>query len=446
LHTISSASPAGTRPGPDQSPAIAWDQLLDRFTDLFRKPSSALFLTLVAGWVLWPGRRTVTRMVEVADPDGAHAHDAYHRLLREGKWDMAELWRRLAPLLVSQLGGNLRLVVDLDDTLFHKAGHKVNGAGSFRDPIRSRGQRTVFAHGLNLVVLTLRVQPPWGGEPIGLPINMRRYSKRDGRSLLDLGQEMIEEVARWLPDHSFILGCDGAYASLAGRDLPRTHLVSRIQRNAALYDPPPPRTGKRGRPRKKGARLGTPVELARAADDWTIADIDVRGEQVERALWARPLLWYSVRPLQQVMLVVVADPDQRQHDDLLFCTDLAIPPELVASLYYGRWSIEVTFRDTKQLLGGQEPQCWKAKGPERAAALSFWLYSGVWSWYLARHGVRPTWRTRPSYPTKRTPSFADALSTLRRELWSRRIFDASDPDPLMTKISALLIDVVSEAA
>jgi hypothetical protein len=28
-----------------------------------------------------------------------------------------------------------------------------------------------------------------------------------------------------------------AYSSLAGRDLPRTHVVSRIQRNAALYDP-----------------------------------------------------------------------------------------------------------------------------------------------------------------------------------------------------------------
>ncbi len=125
-------------------------------------------------------------MVDVADPDGGRAHDAYHRLLREGKWDMAQLWRRLAPLLVSHLEGNLRLVVDLDDTLFHKAGRKVNGVGSFRDPIRSRGQRTAFAHGLNLVVLTLRIRPPWGGEPLCLPINMCRYSKRDGRSLLDL--------------------------------------------------------------------------------------------------------------------------------------------------------------------------------------------------------------------------------------------------------------------
>jgi DDE superfamily endonuclease len=281
----------------------------------------------------------------------------------------------------------------------------VNGAGSFRDPIRSRGQCTVFAHGLNLVVLTLRVRPPWGGEPIGLPINMRRYSKRDGRSLLDLGQEMIEEVAGWLPDHSFILGCDGAYSSLAGRDLPRTHIVSRIQRNAALYEPAPPREpGQRGRPRKKGARLGTPAELGLAADDWTITDIDVRGELIERALWARPLLWYAVRPLLQIVLVVVADPDQREHDDLLFCTDLAIPPELVASLYYGRWSIEVTFRDTKQLLGGEEPQCWKAQGPERAAALSLWTYSVVWVWYLACHGAdQPGERdpgTRPSAPPR----------------------------------------------
>jgi len=113
LLTISSASPAGTRPGLDEPPVIAWDRLLDRFTDLFRRPSSALFLTLVTGWVLWPGHRTVTRMVDVADPDGVQAHDAYHRFLRGG---MAELWRQLAPLLVSHLGGHLRLIVDLETT------------------------------------------------------------------------------------------------------------------------------------------------------------------------------------------------------------------------------------------------------------------------------------------------------------------------------------------
>jgi len=50
--------------------------------------------------------------------------------------------------------------------------------------------------------------------------------RKGGPSLLDLGQAMIEEVAGWLPDRHFLLGCNGAYAPLAGRELPRTHVVS----------------------------------------------------------------------------------------------------------------------------------------------------------------------------------------------------------------------------
>ncbi len=88
----------------------------------------------------------------------------------------------------------------------------------------------------------------------------------------------------------------------------------------------------------------------------------------------------------------------------------------------------------------------KAQGPERAAALPLWTYSAVWVWHLACHGARPTWRTRPWYPAKRTPSFADALTTLRRALWSRRIFDATEPPWLMPKIPQALIDAVAEAA
>ena len=53
---------------------------------------------------------------------------------------------------------------------------------------------------------------------------------------------------------------------------------------------------------------------------------------------------------------------------------------------------------------------------------------------------------RPWYPAKLTPSFADALAVLRRALWARRIFDASDSRSLMAKIPEALIDAVAEAA
>lgn len=258
---------------------------------------------------------------------------------------------------------------------------------------------------------------------------------------------MIEEVAGWLPDHRFLVGCDGANAPLAGRELPRTHVVSRIKRNAAIFElPPPRRPGQRGRPRKKGARLPCPEQLAvRTYDGWRDVVVEMRGQAVRRLVWARPVLWYAVRP-QPVLLVVVADPDVRQPDDLFFTTDLSLVPEQVVSIYAGRWSIEDTFRNTKQLLGGEDPQSWRGHGPERAAALSLWTYSTVWLWYVVCHGASAPWQPRPWRPAKRRPSFADAMAALRRALWAWRIFDGCDTRSQLAKFPDALIDALAEAA
>lgn len=122
MHTISPASSACLRPWYDHPSAVAWERLLGRFTDLFTRPSAALFTILIGAWVLCPGRRTVTRMIAIGDPDGEHAHDAYHRFLRAGAWTMTRLWRRLVELLLAHLDLDELLVLDLDDTLFHKCG------------------------------------------------------------------------------------------------------------------------------------------------------------------------------------------------------------------------------------------------------------------------------------------------------------------------------------
>jgi hypothetical protein len=157
----------------------AWDLLLAAFAPVFTHPSFTLVCDLACAWVLCPGRRTVTRTVWTMDPARRRCHDASHRFLRAGAWSLAALWERLAVLLVQHLSPQGRLRVDLDDTLFHKAGRKIEGAGVFRDAVRSIGGSMGSALGLNLVVLTLRVRPPWGGEPLGLPINVRLYPRAD---------------------------------------------------------------------------------------------------------------------------------------------------------------------------------------------------------------------------------------------------------------------------
>lgn len=425
----------------------AWTALLELTRTLLRAPSFALFTDLLTGWVCAPGRRTITAMVAVGDPAGRRAHDAYHRFFRDGAWAMSALWRTLATHAVARFAATGVVVLDCDDTLFHKSGRKVDGAGVFRDAVRSTTRRVVYALGLNLVVITLRVPAPWGGCPIALPVNARLHRKKEATSTIEHAVAMMRELAGWLPGRQFHLCADGAYASLAGTDLPRTQLTSRMRRDAALFQPAPPRTGKRGRPRTKGDRLPTPPELAEQVRrrGWKKATINVRGRQVQRLVHVRDVLWYGVRRTSLVRLVIVRDPHGIEPDDFFFTTDLTATGAQVASRYAGRWSIEVAFRDVKQDVGGENPQCWKRHGPERAACLSLWLHALVWCWYIDTHPNGGTWPTRAWYPRKTTPSFLDALAALRRVLWSQRITALSRSGADAIKITNAVLDTLAYA-
>ncbi len=426
----------------------AWEKLIGLYATAFTRPSFRNFVKLINGWALYPGRRTVTNMITLADPDGDRAHDAYHRLIRIGKWEMASLWKILATLAVERLAAaGAPIPLDLDDTLYGKAGSKVEGAGIFRDPVRSTVHLTVYARGLNLVVLTLRVQPVWGGEPIGLPINLRLYRKGGSKSHLDLAEEMIEEVAGWFPERQLRLCADGAYASLAGRELPRTGFVSRLRGDAALFLPAPERQpGQRGRPRKKGERLPTPPECALDKEGWEQAEVDLRGRQEKRLLMEVPAIWYQVCPDREVTMVIARDPTGKQRDDYFFSTDPEMTPAEVVSCYAGRWSIEDTFRNAKQYLGGREPQCWRGKGPERAAGLSLWLYGMVWLWYVSTQGDNPQLPRSSWYQSKSRPSFWDALTALRQQLWRSRHFSECGDGPEPPKMVATLLATFARAA
>ena len=426
---------------------LLWQQVIAACGPCFTVPSFQLWQRLLHGWVLCPGRRTVTRIITLGDPLHQHAHDAYHRFLRAGKWSMAQLWKYLAQAVVVRLCNEGDILLDVDDTLFHKTGRKVEGAGIFRDAVRSTLHQVVYARGLNLVVITLRIIPPWKGVPLGLPINMRLH-KKDGSTYIELAAEMLKEITSWFPTRQFRLHGDGAYASMAGTPLTGTVFTSRMRRDAAIYQlPPTSRKKTRGRPRKKGKRLPCPQAIAeQTKKGWKETALNVRGKTVTRLLLTRVVLWYKVSPDRPVLLVVVRDQEGKEPDDFFLSTDIQASPEQVAGDYAGRWSIEDTFRDVKQFLGGQDPQCWKGKGPERAAALSLWLYSAVWMWYISTHGSKPLWPIMPWYKGKRTPAFIDAIAQLRRGLWRQDIIAMSEIDPHHEKITQALIEVLARAA
>ena len=428
-------------------PARSFRALLSVSRVAFTAPGFGVFSDLMVGWVLAPGRRTITAMICAADPEGNRAHDAYHRFVRRGRWSPTQLWRHLVVFMVNVLVPAGPVVIDIDDTLFKKTGRKVEGAGIFRDAVRSTRKKVVYALGLNLVVATLRVEAPWGGCPIGLPVGVRLHRK-GGPTTVDLAGELCRSLAAWTPDRLLVVCADGAYATLIGHHLPNVTVTSRMRRDAALYEPAPPRTGRRGRPATKGARLETPQAMSERLtnEEFTSAEIDCRGKTREVLVWSTAVLWHAVEPRRMVRLVIVRDPEGTCPDDFFVTNDLGAVPAQVAALYAGRWSIEMTFREVKQCLGGEDPQSWKGQGPERAAVLSFWLYSAVWTWHITTNGSARTWTARPWYPKKTTPSFLDALAALRRVLWAERIAPLSSAGRDHTKIIDGMLDVLANAA
>jgi hypothetical protein len=423
----------------------AWADIIQYFFPVFTAPTAKIFMNLVSGWALCTAKHTITGILPFAEPDRQRAHDAYHRFFPDASWAMSELWRFLTILLVKIFYPSGRIHLDLDDTLFHHSGRKVDGAGWWRDAVRSSGKTVVYAWGLNLVILTLRVNPPWGGRPLGLPINMRLHRK-NGLTLLKLAEEMLTEVVLWLDQRRFLCHCDGFYASLAGYKIPNMDITSRMRRDATIYDVLH-KDGKtrRGRPRKKGKKLLTPQQMAKRIRNFKPVKTSEQGKEKKRLVYARKVVWYRVSQ-QPVLLVISRDPTGKEKDDFIFTTDLNLAAEQVIGGFLGRWSIEDTIKNTKQLVGGQEPQTYKGRGPERAAAISFWLFSIIWLWYLCRKTSQRSLIIRPWYPGKLAPSFSDALSCLRGVLWTERIKVMFGKNFVHDKKFEFLIEALAAAA
>ena len=126
------------------------------------------------------------------------------------------------------------------------------------------------------------------------------------------------------------------------------------------------------------------------------------------------------------------------------CADASA--EQVITWYAMRWSVEVTFHDSKQHLGFEQPQGWSRRAVERTAPLAMLLYSLIVLWF-AREGHR-SWRPLdcPWYTSKAEPSFADMLATLRRLSVRRHVLSLALQGPGTRKIKQLLEYAVAMAA
>ena len=214
---------------------------------------------------------------------------------------------------------------------------------------------------------------------------------------------------------------DSAFACSALGTLPeQVTLTSRLRSNAVISEPKPPPTGKRGRPRVTGRRLGDPGEIAAAAKpgDWQPVGLPGRGDAKVLIVQG---LWYSVFGPRAVRVMIVRErADSDGYEIALITTDLDAGVAPLIARYADRWSIEVCFQDAKQTVGVGEARNRVKLAVERTVPFGLLCQTITIAWY-ALHGdpaadIQRRRRNAPWYPTKRAPSMLDIQASLRREL------------------------------
>jgi hypothetical protein len=364
------------------------------------------------------------------------SHDRAHRFFSTARWQIDQIGLTVFDLVLTHLvadGADLHLAVD--DTAHRRRGKKVHGVGWIHDGSAPARNKLAFGH--RWVVVGVIVRPSFLSRPLCLPVLCRRWRGKGTASTVDLAAQMITIIVGRVPGRRVHVVADAAYHGKALRDLPtEVTWTTRLPRNAVLYHRAPAPTGKRGRPRLKGDRIGTPAQAAATAVFQTVA-VARYGRSDTVSIAVLDCLWYGVFGPQPVRMVLVRDRETGPMLALV-TTDLSVTCADLVARYAARWAIEVTFFDTRQTLGVGQARNRTAQAVTRTWAFGMYVYTLVVLWYALhghRSGIVADRRVHaPWYLSKTDPSFADMLTALRRTLIAARFMGSRPAQPTNAEI------------
>lgn len=444
-------------------PKVA-EPLLSRFSIAFTKPTFTRAMLLLVGFVLTIGRHTVTRTFwTVRSLAGGHFSD-YHRVFSRARWSLWPLAKVLAAAVLALVPADQPVICTVDETVAQHPGKKVYGKARHRDPRHSTRTHKAWVWGHQWVVLAINVKFPFCSRPWALPVLCALYrsqktNQQEGRTHktpIVLARQLMATLLHWFPDHRFILLGDGHYAShelarFCHKHRRRLTLVSLFHPRAHLCQAPPRRKkGQKGRRRVRGAKLPHPQDVVRRSTHKrskvkrkrsTVSWYGGKKRRVEFV--SQTAQWYKPADgLVPVRWVFVHDLQGTHEDRYFYSTDPTLSASRIISLFTSRWSIEVTFQETKQQLGLATPRNRTEKSVLRTAPCLLGLYSVVSLLFHRQHSRQPAQPTSFPWYAKTEIAFSDALSGVRRLLWEQTVFSEPDSCAALKKLPRSLREIV----
>jgi hypothetical protein len=206
-------------------------------------------------------------------------------------------------------------------------------------------------------------------------------------------------------------------------------MITRLRLDAALYEPAKATPGKIGRPRKKGQRLPT---LEKVAEDkntrWKRLVVKKWYGEKRRVIEiaSHTAVWFhSGQPPVPIRWVIVRDPLKRFKTQAILCTDINVSAEQIIQWFVCRWQVEVTFHEVRTHLGVETQRQWADLSILRMTPALLGLFSIV-TLLANLHAKKQKLPVQQTawYP-KKLPTFSDALSLVKQNLFAHRYFQTS---------------------
>jgi DDE superfamily endonuclease len=436
-------------------PSCHWFSVLGSVLDPRSGPRLAW---LLVGAILARGRRTVTSWIRAAGLSDEY-RPCYTTVSAAGRRADSIAARLVHGVVKPLVAGAVRLTFALDDTPTERYGRCVQGAGVHHNPTPGpAGSPFVYGH-VWVVLGLLATHPAWG--VVALPLLARLYVRQKNlagiaptdRPAFRTKLELAVELMRWARCWLGMLGkplwvvADGAYATAPFLKPMRTlavTVVSRLRKDAALWTVPGPRPKHRPGPQRTyGERR---IDLAKRGGQkrgWATRRFTLYGKATVKRYKTFVATW---RPAGGAIRVVLVDEPTGWV--AFFCTDTAASVADILESVAARFSLEMTFRDCKDIVGAGQQQVRRVRASVGAFHVCLWTFTmtEAWAWGRDANGLVGHRGTSPWDDESRRPSHADKRRAWRRELLAEQILTVLRPgltEPEIRAAAERLLDLAA---
>jgi hypothetical protein len=380
----------------------------------------------------------------------------FYTFMASPKIPWQRLWITLWKMIPEPTTDN-RLLLALDDYINPKTGKKIFGCAKVFDHAAKRNQsKYPWAQNIVAVGLLKIVKGRWAC----LPLNYRFYHlkksvekmNRDGNrpkiafeSKLSQAAAMVTDIAAAFRRTRITLvtdswfGNNGLWKPLHDQLGIWIDMISRLRSNNNIFElPGPHRTGRAGRPKKYGRKLGSTAMLAdrfkSLANEYKV---NLYGRDRTVVAYERVVMLKTIRCAVKVVWIY-----RRTQWVALYSTDLTLSVRQIIEYYGARWKIEAFFKELKRDMGSAETQ---TRHPNAVANhLHFCMMATSVAWIYATR-VEKTPKRRHAVEGRAHYAFSDVRRSVTKAALDEN-FDILFPVPRKSVVNSLAAVLLRIAA